>query len=134
MTSYSYYAGQAQPGSEERGHTWPWEWMRDKMEAQLFPGTFNVTLMDEVDLGFVKAEHIGRNFVIYPCRVATPEMVTRDEFVLGWIIREKDEDLPGHFVEIISEMNLRTCFGREQWPAFPVEIGIDDGRNRRATE
>lgn len=125
-----FFAGKAQPGSETRAVELAKTGLGHYLGVKLAPGTFNVSLMDDPNLGDTWLK--WALYKLWPCEVATPDMVRRDEPGLpGWVIRVDAERLPGYFVEIISPHHLRTELKMGKWPSFPVEVGLNCSEQAR---
>ena len=120
----TYFAGKAQPGSETRACELQNTGLGHRLGVTLYPGTFNVALMDAPHL--IHPEIVFGPYHLWRCEVSTPGMIRRDEpGIKGWVIRVYGEKLPDHFVEIVSEANIRKELKLEKFPSFPVEIGLN---------
>lgn len=121
-----YYAGQALPGGETRSAELAGNALASLLGTELAPGTFNVSLIDAVDLGPPDME--TTHYRLWRCSVATESMVSQETQALdGWVLKMAGEAQPSNFLEIISPIMLRSALKMENWPAFPVEIGLHWG-------
>lgn len=118
-----HYAGKAIPGEEMRRKTMPWSMLEDVLEGPLYPGTLNVNLNADPELGEPEVEL--NQYQMWECSVATPEMVKEGKAgYKGWAVRFTDEDLPDSYVEVISPDHLRSVLNKTRWPGFTVEITL----------
>lgn len=119
-----HYAGQAIPGSEERSRTLDHAMLESALDVSIAPGTFNVSLMADIELG--NPTVLVGDYTLWPCTVSTSGMIERNETgVPGWVIRDARECVPGNFVEVISAFHVRSALKMDKWPAFPVEISLN---------
>ena len=122
-----YYAGKAMTGTEKRGRELDYDEMGLLLSGPVYPGTFNVQLTDVLPLHKMTPQRIN-SYCLYICGVSTSKMIRNGDLAVpGWVIRVDGEQLPGHFVEIVSIFNLRKELKMEKWPSFAVEIGLNLG-------
>ena len=122
-----YYAGKALPGGEQRSKELDYAQLNALLNANIFPGTFNVSLITPISLGhpFKRSSKYG----LWPCRVSTESMIARDQpGIQGWVIKVWREKLPTNFVEIISEIHIRERLKKTNWPAFSIEIMLESSK------
>ena len=123
--SLKYYAGKAMPGSEKRAEELDYAALEKATDQCLIRGTFNVDMGDPVELG--EPDSVADGYRLWKCQVATADMIARDAPPFdGWVLRIDGEDLPLHFVEVVSTVRLRTSLVKDKWPAFPVEIALKE--------
>ena len=119
-----YYAGKAQTGAETRSTELRNSGLDQALGVDLWPGTLNVALKDDLRLG--RPDVVHGPYHLWKCETATADMVYRNETgFTGWLIRIDGEELPSHFVEVISQFCLRKALKIQNHPSFPVEIGLN---------
>ena len=118
-----HYTGQALPGGEDRASTLDYGEIIGVLGQRVHVGTFNVDLVDDLYPGEPDLE--SDHYQFWRCWVSTAGMIEREEpGIAGWLIRVRGEDLPAHFVEVLSVDHIRTLLKKANWPAFPIEISL----------
>ena len=119
----SGFAGKALPGGELRGKELDFEEIEKAVNAPIYPGTFNISLMEAIDF---QAKIVTERYSLVPCRLFTTGMIERDEpGIPGWVIRVNNESLPANFVEVVSPHHIRRLLKKTNWPSFPIEIMLN---------